>query len=112
MFCLEACFVLWSWFTVPVNVTLLRVPLSQQRLPTGVLLEGQEVRIRLWGPQEARLHMPSLEQAHGSAVHGLGWLVLCSGKCAELIKPNRQIQVGGPILVRRPAGSNSPLRFK
>lgn len=63
-------------------------------------------------PKEARLHLPSLEQAHGRAVHGLGWLVLCFGKCAELIEPNRQIQVGGPILVRRPAGSNSPLRFK
>lgn len=55
MLCLEACFVLSSLFTVPVNVTLLQVPLSQQTLPTGVLQEGQEVRIRLWGPQRSQV---------------------------------------------------------
>ena len=38
--CLEACLVLWSWFTTPVTVTLQQVPLSHLTLPTRVNLES------------------------------------------------------------------------
>lgn len=49
--CLEAGFVLWSWFTTPVTVTLLQVPLSHLTLPTRVHLES-DIHNQTLGPSK------------------------------------------------------------
>ena len=54
---------------------------SAHRSSLGVTVSQNQT---LGAPKEPHCTCFPLEQAHGRAVHGLGWLVLCSEECIEL----------------------------